>query len=138
MDVCELEKAEIQDSWDGGVLIIVGTLIIAVFSRNIYVSSVVTLLLVFGYGMAIYSWCRLDSRGRNYQLSRWFPYLVVLFGTLTLIYYLFRSRGFLHGLRALVLFVMIVIGMLIVETVLLVILGIVLVLLGKTDALKGG
>jgi hypothetical protein len=118
------------------ILIIVGTLIIGVFPRNIYVSSVVTLTIVFGYGMAIYSWCRFDSRENNYQRSEWVPYMVVLFCTLTLVYYLCLSRGFLHGLRALVLFVMVVVGMLFVESVFLVILGIALLLLGKGDALK--
>lgn len=113
------------------LLLVFATLISIIFARNIYVSSSVTCLLVFGYGLAIYSWCQFDSRERGFQLSDWFSYLVVLFGTLALVYYLFRSRGFLRGLVALGLFILLIIGMLLIEVIFGIFLGIVMVLLGK-------
>lgn len=115
----------------GCALIVLCSLLSIIFARNIYVSSVVSTLLVFGYGLAIYSWCRFDSRERGFQLSDWFPYMVVLFGTLTFVYYLFRSRGFVHGMKALALFVLLVIGILFIEVILGIFLGIVMVLLGS-------
>ncbi|HRI04884.1 MAG TPA: hypothetical protein PLL77_14185 [Pyrinomonadaceae bacterium] len=48
-----------------------------------------------------YVWIRMDSQERRYELHRFFSYAVVVFGTLALIYYLFRSRGFRGGVVSL-------------------------------------
>ena len=59
----------------------------------------------FVFGIAanviIYIWCRLDSDERRYELHRLFRYAVVILGVLALLYYLFRSRGSVGGLRLL-------------------------------------
>src|SRR5690349_21769918 len=39
------------------------------------------------------TWCKIDARERNYQLSKHLPLFVVLLGFFSLIYYLLQSRG---------------------------------------------
>src|SRR6187401_1455467 len=66
-----------------------------VFGGNRYLSAIIAVINVFGWGLGLLAWCKADSRVRGYQLHRSFPLAVVLFGQLALLYYLFRSRGFL-------------------------------------------
>ncbi len=93
----------------------------AIATRNAYISSVLAIVFTFGYGLAILGWCRLDSRERGYPLSPRFAYAVVIFGTLSLIFYLFRSRGFAGGIRAAALFFASVIGLFIIDSIVAVI-----------------
>src|SRR4051812_37565581 len=58
-----------------------------VFARNIYITSVLSVIAALGYGIAILAWCRFDSRERAYPLSERFAYAVLFFGTLSLIFY---------------------------------------------------
>lgn len=75
--------------------------------------------LVFGMGLNIFAfaWCRIDSRKRGYELHRLFPYAIVLFGDFALIYYLFRSRQFLDGLKSFGWFILYVVVLLITTTI---------------------
>ena len=93
----------------------------AIAVRNVYVSNVLAIVFTFGYGLAILAWCRLDSRERGYALSPRFPYAVVIFGTLSLIFYLFRSRGFDGGMRAVAVFFASLIGLFIIDGIVAVI-----------------
>ena len=71
------------------------------FERNLYVSSILTVINVLGWNIGILAWCRADSKTRHYALHRKFPLFVVLFGTIAFVYYVFRSRGFWAGLSTL-------------------------------------
>lgn len=71
-----------------------------VFGENKGIERLFDIVLTLGLNVFAFVWCRFDSTERRYQLSRLFGYAVVIFGTLALIYYLFRSRGFLGGLRS--------------------------------------
>ncbi len=71
------------------------------FERNLYVSSVLLIITVFGWNIGIFAWIRADSRKRGFSLHPKFSYAVVLFGILAFIYYLFRSRGFVNAWPAL-------------------------------------
>ncbi len=61
-------------------------------------SRIIDIVLTLGLNIFAFAWCRLDATERNYKLHQYFSYVVVLFGTLALLYYLFRSRGFRGGL----------------------------------------
>jgi len=71
-------------------------------------------------------WIRLDSSERDYKLHRLFAYAVVIFGTLALIYYLFRSRGFRGGMISalwlLLYIVLLIIGSMIIGLIIMLIL----------------
>jgi hypothetical protein len=64
------------------------------------VAGLFDVLFAISGNVVIYAWCRIDARERNYELHRHFPFFVIIFGLLTLLYYLFRSRGFEDGLKA--------------------------------------
>lgn len=76
------------------VFLIAATLISEKFVRGIDV------LFAIAANIAAFAWIRIDSRERRYPLHRLFPYAVVIFGTLALFYYIFRSRGFVDGMSA--------------------------------------
>jgi hypothetical protein len=62
-------------------------------------------------------WARLDAEDRNYELSKYFTFAVVLFGVFAITYYLVRSRDTADSLRAIGL-------MIIYFVVLVVVLGV--------------
>ena len=96
---------------------VVSLMVSIAFPTNIYVANTITFVLIFVYGLGIYSWCKIDSKERGRHLTKWFPYLVILFGTLTLVCYFFRSRGLLGGIKALLLFLSLVLAMLFIDVV---------------------
>lgn len=61
-------------------------------------SRAMDVLLSIVMNIFAFAWCRIDSRERGYELHRLFPFAIIIFGFLALIYYLFRSRGFRGGL----------------------------------------
>ncbi len=64
-------------------------------------SRVTDFIVAIGLNIFAYVWIRMDSQERRYELHKYFSYAVVVFGTLALIYYLFRSRGFRGGIVSL-------------------------------------
>jgi hypothetical protein len=58
------------------------------------------LIFAVGGNIAAFAWIRADSEDRGYKLHRLFPFAVVIFGTLALIYYLFRSRDFVAAMSS--------------------------------------
>jgi len=87
------------------------------FLRNSYITALTTVLTSIGYGIALLAWCKADSREREYSLSEKFPYAVVILGSFAMVYYLFRSRGFIKGIAGVGSFVLFVVGMYIVSAV---------------------
>lgn len=85
--------------------------------RNIYISTALAVAVTLGYGIAILAWCRFDSRERGYPLSPRFAYAVVNFGTFSLIFYLFRSRGFARGLGSVAIFFAFLIALFIIDVI---------------------
>lgn len=53
---------------------------------------------VLGLGILIFAWTYYDSIERNQLISPRLRILLVIFGTIALIYYLFKSRGLKNGL----------------------------------------
>ena len=96
------------------------TIITLVFDRNVYVETVVTVVYALGLGVGILAWCRIDALERENMLSRHFSYAVIVFGNLSLIYYLFRTRGFLKGLAGVGYFVLFLIVMFAVDLVVMI------------------
>jgi heme/copper-type cytochrome/quinol oxidase subunit 4 len=86
-------------------------------------STLISLFLAIGLNVAAFAWCRMDSRERRYELHRFFPFAVIIFGWLALIYYLFRSRGARGGLISTAWFalyaILLFLGAIIVDTILL-------------------
>ena len=80
--------------------------------------------------------CRLDSRERGYPLSPRFPYAVVIFGTLSLIFYLFRSRGFARGLGSAAIFFAFLIALFIIDAVFAAIVLVLISLITRTPLPK--
>lgn len=76
-------------------------------------SRIIDIFLTLGLNIFAFAWCRNDAGERGYKLHRFFSYAVVILGTLALLYYLFRSRGFRRGLVStgwLVLYVILCFG----------------------------
>lgn len=92
-------------------------LLAVITASSIHLSAILATIGTFGFGLAILAWCRFDSRERGYPLSAKFPYAVVIFGTLSLIFYFFRSRGFAGGLIALSLSIAFLIGIVIIDLI---------------------
>ena len=88
------------------VFSIVIAILSAGFIRNSFITGILSIINVLGWGVCILAWIKADSRLRGYALHRHFPLIVVIFGTVALIYYLFRSRGFVQGLVGLAYFVL--------------------------------
>jgi len=83
--------------------------------------AVIFLASAIGYGILILSWCKADSQERGDELSSgWTPMLVV-FGWLALIAYLFKSRGFAKGLLAVLYTFGFAIGTLVFDLIVLII-----------------
>ncbi len=91
-------------------------------------NRVMDIVMSLGLNISAFAWCRMDSRERGYDLHRFFPFAIIIFGFLALLYYLFRSRGFRGGLIAtgwLILYVVlclaavILVGLIIVTVLLL-------------------
>ena len=68
------------------------------FETNPSFNQIVTFFTAIGYGFLILLWCSLDSRERNENLGQGFRILLIVFGALALLFYLFKSRGFKKGL----------------------------------------
>jgi hypothetical protein len=92
------------------VFSIAATMVAVGFQRNIYVLSVITVANLYVNGLAVYSWIKTDSLERDIALPSWFVYVVLFFGVLALIWYLFKSRGFPEGLKSTGFFVLYIIG----------------------------
>lgn len=107
----------------------------AIFEDHRGISRVVDVMGTLGLNILAFAWCRIDSRERGYKLHRYFSYAVVILGTLALLYYLFRSRGFRRGLVStgwLVLYILLcLVAALIVATVILVVLAVIGVMPSK-------
>lgn len=63
------------------------------FEDNPQISEIVSLFTAVGYGLLILMWCKIDSYQRGENLGAGFRFLVIIFGVLALVYYLFKSRG---------------------------------------------
>lgn len=80
------------------IFVTVGSVIGIIFDNHKDFSRLVDVILTLGLNIFSFAWCRMDSRERGYELHRYFPFAVIIFGTFALLYYLFRSRGFRGGL----------------------------------------
>jgi hypothetical protein len=69
-----------------------------VLDENSGATRILDVVVTIGINIAAFAWCRVDSRQRGYELHKLFPFAIIVFGALALLYYLFRSRGFLRGL----------------------------------------
>ena len=105
-------------------------------ARNVYISTALAVAFTLGYGIAILGWCRLDSRERGFALSPRFPYAVVIFGTFSLIFYLFRSRGFARGLGSVSVFFASLIALFIIDTIFAVIVLVLISFITRTPLPK--
>jgi hypothetical protein len=108
------------------VLFVVLTMLQVGFARNRVLAEVLSVLGIFGYGIGILAWCKADSVERGDSLGSWFPYIIVLFGTLGFVYYLFRSRGFPKALASFGYFILFAVGTFVVSMVFGIVLGIVM------------
>jgi hypothetical protein len=79
------------------LLFLIGALTLQQFKG---VAELFDILFAIAGNVVIYVWCRIDARERSYELHRHFPFAVIILGLLTLLYYLFRSRGFEGGIKA--------------------------------------
>jgi dipeptide/tripeptide permease len=66
--------------------------------RDNQIEDVVNLIFAIVMNVLALMWAKIDADERQYELSRYFTFAVVLFGVFAIIYYLFRSRGARDGL----------------------------------------
>jgi hypothetical protein len=100
-------------------------------------STALSVINMLGCGVWMLAWIKADSRERGYALHRRFPLIVVVFGIFALIYYLFRSRGFLRGLAGVAYFLLFSILTLITAVVAGSLVLIIMVMIIGPEALKG-
>ncbi len=58
-----------------------------------YVTAIITNVLVF-------VWCFYDALERNQPLEKIWRFLIIIFGIFALLAYLFKTRGFIQGIKA--------------------------------------
>lgn len=85
------------------------------------IEQTINLIFVVAFNFIMLLWCSYDSLERDGErLSSKFVLMIVIFGVFTLIYYLFRSRGFSAGLisigKLILFFVVLTIGSAIIAT----------------------
>ena len=78
------------------VIIVLGV----VFENDKTIASIFDIVATLALNVLAFAWCRVDADERGYELHRFFPFAMIIFGTLTLLYYIFRSRGFVGGLTS--------------------------------------
>lgn len=88
------------------------------------------IVLTLGLNVCAFVWCKIDSTERKYQMGRLFSYAIVIFGTLALIYYLFRSRGFVDGVTSVGWLVLYIVVMMVTTGILSLALTLLLILIG--------
>jgi hypothetical protein len=64
------------------------------------VGGLVLLIFAVGNAVAILLWCHQDATEYGVKLGPGFRILTILLGPIALVYYLFKSRGFVRGLVA--------------------------------------
>jgi hypothetical protein len=88
------------------ILIGIGVLsVVTLIAKWLAVSSeaaygAVSILSTVGFVVGMILWVHADAWERNMRLSRGFKIALILLGIFTLIYYLFKSRGFVAGIIA--------------------------------------
>jgi hypothetical protein len=60
-------------------------------------AQLVDFLSIIGLNMLVFAWCHYDSLQRNQPFGKGWGFSILLFGSLALIIYLFKSRGFKQG-----------------------------------------
>jgi hypothetical protein len=83
----------------------------------------VTLITTMAYGVAILWWCLVDARERNIPMGLGLRVVIVLFGIIALVYYLFKSRGMRQGFISTGYTFLLLIAMFIVSTLVVIIFG---------------
>ena len=86
----------------GGVLLnIVGQIALQIALRGtVEAYQLISIILAVGNTVAMLLWCHADARERDIKLGAGFRIFIILLGPITLIYYLFRSRGLKNGFIA--------------------------------------
>lgn len=77
-----------------------------------------------------FMWAKIDADERGYELSRYFPFAVVIFGVFAIVYFLFRSRGVRAGLISTGWLIFYAVAMALALGVISVIITIVLIVVG--------
>jgi len=92
---------------------------------------IVSFVTAIGVNVLIFAWSKADAGERNYELSKHFPLMFVLFGIFTLIYYLLRSRGPRSGLVSIGWMLLYVVGLVVVFMFFIIFFAFLLVITGK-------
>jgi hypothetical protein len=110
-------KRKILGGWIAWSLVmdVVQALLLRVVSQEMLL--ILFVIAAFGYGVLLLAWCRADSDERGEELSSGWKFMLVLLGFLTFIAYLFKTRGFVRGLLAIVYSLAFVIGVYILDII---------------------
>lgn len=93
-------------------------------------AGAIDLVGIFNLNILVFAWCRVDSQERGYSLHRLFSYAVVFFGVFAMIYYLFRSRGFVDGLSSVGWFLLYIFCSVVLSTIISIVITIPLIASG--------
>lgn len=87
------------------IVLITGLILMAInISLPIFITEgsnieqILNIVFVIGFNLLMLLWCFYDSIEGGEQINSKFVLMIVLFGIFTLVYYLFRTRGFSSGL----------------------------------------
>lgn len=82
-----------------GLILMVINISLSIFiTEGSSIEQILNIFFVIGFNFLMLLWCSYDSTERGEKISSKFVLMMVLFGIFTLIYYLFRTRGFSSGL----------------------------------------
>ncbi len=79
--------------------------------------QVSAVLFAIAFNVLTVFWCIYDSRERGEVPGRYFTFSVIIFGTLALFYYLFKTRGFKLGLVAIGKFMALFLGTIAISSI---------------------
>ena len=111
-------------------MLIVYLVLTTVVGQNAPITSALDVIFAIATNIVQFAWIRFDAEQRDYRLHRLFPFAVVIFGTLALIYYLLRSRGPLQGVISIGWTLLYAVGGIIVSVIVAIVIVLVLILAG--------
>lgn len=110
-----------------GIAQLLASVAILLLGRFEVAASVLSILSAVGWAVGILSWVKIDAEEREAEVSGAFRIAIILLGFFALFYYLFRTRGFVGGLKgigwALLYFVAFAAAYLIIGVILITILA---------------
>jgi hypothetical protein len=84
----------------GAVTLIISAIAPQIFGENSSVDVALYYISVIGTNFLVFAWTHYDSLERNQPLGVGWRFLIIFFSLFALLVYLFKTRGFKQGIKA--------------------------------------